>query len=479
MTVSAIGVFALIFGVYGLYKGQAVGLAAFAASLLFGAAAGVIFDNLGGVNLMLAHIMLGFLALGVVLNRRSLAAGLDALAPGRPGFWLMLVVGYGAISAIFLPRLFLGATMVYAVSRGGDPTLGPVALPLAPVSGNVSQMFYILSDLVCFFACSAATSTRSGFTTLCVATLAAGALNIAFAMLDYATFAAGAGDALAFMRNATYRMLDDNEVLGYKRIVGSFSEASSFATATLGFFGFTARLALAGRYLKFTAPIALGSVAALLASTSTTGYVGLAVAVLALYLGAARSAFRGTRSVAGVAFLCAGPPLFAAVVAAAMLDSGLWAEVMKMVNETVLAKASSDSGEERGAWNTVALSAFRDTYFLGAGVGSVRAASFPVAVLASIGAPGALLFLPFFHHVFFKPLAKAEPDAYRNDVRAAARFACFVQLVAATLAGVFIDLGLQFFVFASLAATERFVAAPAVRRAPQAPAPRFAQPQFR
>ena len=36
MTVSAIGVFALILGFYGLTKGQAVALTAFAASLLFG-----------------------------------------------------------------------------------------------------------------------------------------------------------------------------------------------------------------------------------------------------------------------------------------------------------------------------------------------------------------------------------------------------------------------------------------------------------
>jgi hypothetical protein len=160
-----------------------------------------------------------------------------------------------------------------------------------------------------------------------------------------------------------------------------------------------------------------------------------------------------------------------------MLDSSLWSEVTRLVDQTVLTKAMSNSGQERGAWNALALQGFVDTDFLGAGVGSVRSASFLVAILASIGIPGALLFAPFLYHVLIKPIAKSESDPVRRDVRAAARFACFAQLLAATLAGVFIDLGLQFYLFASLCTAEelvepfgfrRFASAPGLRSAPPA-----------
>lgn len=463
MTVTLIGVIAFLIGLYGLCRSDTMRLAAFAVSLLFGAAAGIILDNFGGVNLLLGHIMLGFLVIATLGSPRSLRNGFAALAPGRAGYWLALICAYGALSAIFMPRLFAGATMVYAVSRGGDASLGPVVLPLGPVSGNLSQTFYLLSDLVCFFVCSAATSTRDGFRALAIAMLACAALNVGFGVLDYATFAAGQADALAFMRNATYRMLDDAEILGYKRIVGSFSEASAFATVTLTFFAFSARLAVLGRYVAFTAPLAVASSLAIVAATSTTGYVGYAVCLIALFLITAWDATRRSCSLAGLTFLLTGPLLIGAIVLALMLQGSIWDEAVRVANETIVAKASSSSGQERGAWNALALQSFSDTYYLGAGVGSVRSASFLVAILASVGAPGALLFAPFLYHVLGKPIAAAEPDPLRRDIRMAARFACFALLVAATLAGVFIDLGLQFFVFASLCtAVERDEASAAV-----------------
>ena len=404
-------------------------------------------DNLGGVNLLLGHILLGFLCLRTLLEPARFADGLRTLAPGRPGYWLMLLTLYGALSAIFMPRLFAGLTNVYAVARGGDSTMGPIVLPLAPVSGNLSQTFYIISDLACFFVCSAAVRERRALFTVAAATVAAAALNLAFGVLDYVTFAAGQGEALSFMRNATYRMLDDVEVLGYKRIVGSFAEASAFAGATLGYFAFTARLALAQRWTKITAPLAILSALAIVASTSSTGYVGLAVCVVALYLLTVRAAIVGQSSRVGLTVLLAAPPLLAALVLAAILEGSLWAQATQLFDQIIVAKAASDSGRERGAWNAVALQSFLDTSFLGAGVGSLRAASFPVAVLASVGLPGALLFLPFLYHVLAKPIRSADTDSLRADIRMAARFSAFALVFASTLAGSFIDLGLPFFVF--------------------------------
>ena len=85
------------------------------------------------------------------------------------------------------------------------------------------------------------------------------------------------------MRNATYRMLDDVEIVGFKRIVGSFPEASTFAYATLGYFAFSCRLALAGVHARVASVIAALSFVALILSTSTTAYAGVAICVFALY----------------------------------------------------------------------------------------------------------------------------------------------------------------------------------------------------
>jgi hypothetical protein len=59
--------------------------------------------------------------------------------------------------------------------------------------------------------------------------------DLAFAAIDLGGYWTGAGDLLAFLRNGSYRMLDNTVILDFKRIVGSFPEASTFAYFTLGF----------------------------------------------------------------------------------------------------------------------------------------------------------------------------------------------------------------------------------------------------
>jgi hypothetical protein len=93
---------------------------------------------------------------------------------------------------------------------------------------------------------------------------------------------------------------------------------------------------------------------------------------------------------------------------------------------------------------------FTDTYGLGAGVGSVRASSFPIAVLGNIGALGALTYGLFLFEVLFSRRNRwAEP--FPAGCQSAARWACLAQLIGASVAGSFIDLGLPFFIFAGIA----------------------------
>ncbi len=453
MTIQFIGVVTLFIGLVGLVKGPPIDIWAFLVSLLFGAAAGVIFESLGSVNMLPAHIMLGFLALGVILRRGALSRGLRALSPGSAGFWLLATVVYGVVAAYFMPRLFAGATDVFTVARG-DSGPGLMRAPLGPVSGNVTQTIYLVGDLVCFLACASVATTRPGLESLCRATLFCGFLNLLFAAVDYATFTTGTAELLSFMRNATYRMLDDVEIVGFKRIVGSFPEASTFAYATLGFFAFSSRLALTGVHVRSASLVAAFSLLALLLSTSTTAYAGAAICLVVLYLDAVARLFLRGATPGSVAFVCVAPLAAAGVVAAAKLYDPLWSTVTSLLDQTVFQKATSASAIERSMWNTQALLNFRETFFLGAGVGSVRASSVLAAVPASVGVPGTLVFAAFLYRVLLSPLARALPDRERA-VRTAARFACFAQLLAGVFAGTFMDLGLAFFVFAAMAAGGR------------------------
>lgn len=127
-----------------------------------------------------------------------------------------------------------------------------------------------------------------------------------------------------------------------------------------------------------------------------------------------------------------------------------------------MTKLGTDSGVERIAWNRQALVNFVETYGLGAGVGSVRASSFLAAVPGSIGVFGVVCYGAFLFLALLQPRPPL-PDPVEDAVRSAARMACFSLLVAASIAGSFIDLGLTFFALAAVATAGRPEAAAAAR----------------
>ena len=449
MQIEVIGAVAVLCGLIGLLAGQRVAIPVFVVSTLLSAAAAFILPSLGGANIQPAHLLLGFLALAAVVSRGALRRAGAALVFPAPGFWLLLTAAYATLSALFLPRILAGSTYVYAIAR---TELGPgiVSTPLGPTSGNITQSIYFLGDVICFLLFYEAASRADGLKIAVDAVIAATAINLCFAAIDLGSYWAGLGDALAFLRNANYRMLDDTVVLGLKRIVGSFPEASTFAYFTSGFFAFCTSLCLDGIRWRLTAPLALFSLLVLTFSTSSTGY-------------AATSGFIALLFVTGLARVFAGPvrkatlitvavlPLFVGLgLTALRLDAPLWRTASDVVDATIFDKMSSSSGVEREKWSDQALVNFVDTHGLGAGAGSVRASSFPVAVLGNIGAFGALTYGIFLLQLFV-PRRNQWRHPFPLACQRAARWACLAQLIGASVAGSFIDLGLPFFVFAGLA----------------------------
>ena len=146
------------------------------------------------------------------------------------------------------------------------------------------------------------------------------------------------------------------------------------------------------------------------------------------------------------------PVLVLALVVGLRLHPPSWQTASDLVEQTVIYKLSSQSGVERSRWNQQALINTADTAGLGGGVGSVRASSFPIAVLGNIGVIGGLIYGTFLVAVLI-PHRRGWSEPFPRACQSAARWACFAQLAAASVAGSFIDLSLPFFVFAGLSCT--------------------------
>jgi hypothetical protein len=455
-------------GLVGWLAGPSFLIGAFFISTLLGAAAAVTLTSLGSANIQPAYLMLGFVALYALVQRRVRAAAFASLAFPKEGFWLAATALYAVMSAAFLPRIFAGLTYVYTIART-EVGLGLLLTPLAPSTGNITQTVYFIGDVVCFLAFAGFARSPAGLKAVATAGVVCAAANLLFAGLDLATYWTGTTALLGFLRNATYRMLDDAAIGDFKRIVGSFPEASTFAYYTVGLFAFCGKLWLARVWPRITGPIALLSLLALVFSTSSSGYAGLLAFLVALFLVSLGQLAIQPITKPTFAFVMIAPVLVLALIAGLRLHAPSWRIASDLVQQTVIDKLDSQSGVERSRWNHQALINIADTAGLGGGVGSVRASSFPIAVVGNIGVIGGLTYSAFLLGVLVWPRGGwAEP--FPQACQSAARWACFAQLAAASVAGSFIDLGLPFFIFAGLAAASPEPAASASRRARLQPA---------
>jgi hypothetical protein len=316
---------------------------------------------------------------------------------------------------------------------------------------NLTQSIYFIGDFACFvmiYGYASSLEARKSFGALAIRFAA---LNLIFAAIDLGTYFTGTTELLSFIRNGTYGLLNDTEVAGFKRIVGSFTEAASFGGMTLGCFGFTSRLWLLGVRPRFTALLTFLAFSALVFSTSTTAYVGLSVFLAVTYVEILfRVLYRPLTP--QMAFLVLGVPLIGAIIVLSVAFSDTYSVYARDLLDTFLFnKMQTDSGVERSLWNRLAMQNFFDTYGFGTGNGGMRSSSFPIAVLANLGVLGAILFSLFFVTVFASSPKGGQIDTLDDAYRKAAKSACFAWLITATISGALVDLGLAFFAFAALA----------------------------
>lgn len=309
---------------------------------------------------------------------------------------------YGIISAFLFPRLFEGIVEVIPMR------VGPMqkATGLTPTTANVTQtVYFLITVMTCaaaYLLCLRPNKLHQSINAM----LFGGVVVIITGIADWATALAGVSNLLAPFRTATYSLLTDAEVLNAKRIVGLTPEASSFAGISLTFLAPILFLRNAYR-TQFTRNVTVPVVVALLIlmiymSTSSSGFVGMIVLLLTAGAHWAWMATRG-RGEATTALVVAYGGVVALLALIAIHPSLLELPV-NLFTEVVLRKTTTSSFTERSMWNEVSLDAFVDSWGLGAGLGSARASSWPVSVLANIGVPGAVLLSAFLLHI-----AKARP----------------------------------------------------------------------
>jgi hypothetical protein len=329
--------------------------------------------------------------------------------------------------------------------------LGILSTPLSPGTSNLTQSAYIIGSLVCF-AIFAAYGRLGGAAVMARALTLAGAICIFFAIADVVTYQTNTADLLSVIRNANYRMLNDGEIQGFKRIVGSFPEAGTFGYFALALFTFVLMLGLESFPTPFLAPVAISLGIALILSTSTTAYVASAITALMVLGFCVVRILRGKGTSRHLAYAVGCVFALPLVIMALMLIPSVWESISGLAHATLTTKLESQSGAERMRWNAQALSAFVDTNGMGAGLGSIRASSFVVALLANVGVPGTILFVIFVYSLIRAVAKQKNSQGVDGVVGLAAMLSCLAQITAAVISASAVDLGPLFAITAGLAA---------------------------
>ena len=422
---------------------------------LFGATAAIQLPALGGAPITPSILLLPFLVWRA-LREEGVDACVRPLAFPQAGFWLLLVVLWGVLSAYFIPRLFNGETVLYATERG--PAAGVLLLPLQPASTNLTQSAYALGSLCAFAAMGALLQPEGRMARFRDAVLLLASANVAAALLNLAEIYLGIPSLLEFVRNAGYAILVGGDVGGLQRISGTFAETSTFSTFTLPLLAFTFCLWRDGVRPRYSGALALASLLLLLVSTSSTAYASLGV--YAALVGASllwRSMSRPqSRRMGAGAWLLWSVAVLGCLLLLARPE--IADRVSDFFSVTLGRKLESASGIERGSWNLQAWTNFLDLNGLGVGLGSARASSFALVLVSNLGALGTALFLGFVGRVLIAPKqALGDADA---PVARASRHAVLTVLIAVCVSGTVFDLGLAFYAFAAAATVRSTQRAP-------------------
>lgn len=349
---------------------------------------------------------LGFISLQLLLGVRY---------PGAAITWplvrpFVVVTALAVVGSIVLPRLLEG--QVYVWPQKGD---SPFLVPLAPTSGNFNQDFYLLINcglvvLISTFLSSPAVRLRPLFNTY----LFTGFLVAGISGWQFANKVVGVpfADKL-FYSNPGWAILTTQSIGAIPRLNGPFSEPAALANYMASVVCSSGWLLIRGHPGLWLRLLLLTGLATMVLSTSATGFGVLVIAGSGV---PAVSVLKGDgRLIAGIARL--GVPLVVVAALAGLGASVVKPELFGSLNEIIdssLNKQDTSSYQDRTSTDLDSITAFVDSYGLGAGWGSNRSSSLIPGLLASIGVPG-MVGLGWFAASLTREVSRARRVAVDND----------------------------------------------------------------
>lgn len=324
-------------------------------------------------------------------NGRNLARMMVRLLP------LLGLFVYNLVLVGYAPYLFDG---IVETMPGSVQFKAANAIPLAQQPESLNQALYLAVCLVQLLVVAISLADRRHQMEELIMGFVYAAFLTAFVLVawHFASFYAPIGFPGDALHTAAATQAWDQGVAGLRRPSGSFSEPSELAVFFIPFqFVFFEVYLARGRGRD--ALCWLAAMAALLVSTSTAAYVG--VASFCAWMG-----LRAVISVVGlgvggrvtVAGLWRGAGMIGLAVLAAMVTLALVVNV-EVVNDLVqaqiLGKRESSSFYERGYANFLAWEIFHQSHGIGIGLGNHRASSIILALLSCVGVIGTGLFLYF------------------------------------------------------------------------------------
>ncbi|MDO5759246.1 MAG: hypothetical protein Q4P24_17690 [Rhodobacterales bacterium] len=424
-----------------------------AAFIPFGMLAVIGLPAIGGLSLLAVYVAAAALIAGgcLVLAGRLLRGASVTVVPATLA--LLLYAGYSIFSATVLVRLFAGEMMVFSLTR--DDTGVRVStmfswgkIWLNPSSSNISQTFYIVLACSLFIAIAYVLSRRGAdFGVRCLALAAT--VNLVLGVMDLAALDA----LLDIVRTANYSLANEASVHGIPRVIGGYSEAASFGSASAMFFAyFASAFTYSGRFKD--GALAFGNGAFALLALSATGIIALAVVFSLLSLRVLLSPPQRISRMR-LFLLAIGLAAVAIAVAATLTLTDAPDAIAAIIQDLIFDKSQSSSGLERTAWAMGGLEALRDTWGLGAGAGSLRSNGLPFVLLGSVGIPGTAAFVAFLWLAFGGRVADGESAGERAAILSNSRLAALAVLVSMLLAATVSDPGVPLMLLAALAVSAR------------------------
>ncbi len=384
-----------------------------------------IFDAASALNVAGSPISPWILALVIclpakILSRRMRWKSIPEL--NRPAFLtLVAFIAYALFSSVAFPFLFHG--ILVSNARNGNNQ------HLAWTFSNFAQPCYLLAAFTLYLI--GIHSTREQLRLAVVWYIRACICIACFSMYQLANAILHVPFPSAILySNTTHVIFGAYKISGVWRLNSTLTEASAAA------FYLSVGLALHGWQLAThrirwqPAATFLLMLTALVLTVSSTGYACLVVLAVGGGLLFLRYSFR-RQAAAPIKVL-----LLLAILATAvplLLLSNVGPIIGKVFQTVLVDKKGTDSYRDRTMLNTLALQTSRDSYYFGAGWGSVRASSLACSLMGNVGIPGVLLFTLALLQML-RPLL--QPRRYaRFDMFERSLFALAIVILAHLIAG--------------------------------------------